>query len=218
VVNKDFFDIELLEDYLDGKLDSKAMYQIERQAEEDPFVAQALAGLTQSPRRSVQSLSLLQKQLYDRIGQQQVQKKKSVYTWQRLSIGAAAAVMFISVSIIFVMRDRQNREQRAKLQGRNIEVTIAPVVPLTTVSTPVGGWERFEVYLLNHKRTFRAPKGKSVELSFNINTNGVPANITVISSSLVKELDDEAVRLIKEGPKWHVPRISSDRVIYKIDY
>jgi TonB family protein len=218
VVNKDFLDIELLEDYLDGKLDSKTMYQIERQAEEDPFVAQALAGLSKSPRRSVQSLSLLQKQLYDRIGQQQVQKKRSVYTWQRLSIGAAAAVMFISVSIIFVMRDRQNREQRSKLDGRKVEVTVAPAVPLPTVSMPVGGWERFEVYLLNHKRTFRAAKGKSVKLSFNINTNGVPANISVNSSSLIKELDEDAVRLIKEGPKWQVPRVSSDKVVYRIDY
>jgi TonB family protein len=218
VVNNDFLDIELLEDYLDGKLDSKTMYQIERQAEEDPFVAQALAGLSESPRRSVQSLSLLQKQLYDRISKQQEQKKRSVYTWQRLSIGAAAAVMFISVSIIFVMRDRQNREQRAKLPGRKVEVTMAPAVPFPTVSMPVGGWERFEVYLLNHKKANRASRGRSVELSFNIDTNGVPDNIIIISSSTVKDLDEEAVRLIKEGPRWKVPRLSSDKVIYKIDY
>jgi hypothetical protein len=76
-VNNDWLDIELLEDYLDGKLDSKAMHRIEKQALEDPFVAQALAGLSESPKRASKSVSLLQKQLYDRIAQQQVSKKET---------------------------------------------------------------------------------------------------------------------------------------------
>lgn len=64
----EWLDIEVLEDYLDGKLDAKAMYQVEKLSLEDSFVAEALAGLSQSPKRT-QSLSLLQKQLQERVAQ-----------------------------------------------------------------------------------------------------------------------------------------------------
>ena len=127
MVNSDWIDIELLEDYLDGKLDSKAMHQLEKQALDDPFVAQALAGLSESPRRASQSVSLLQKQLYERITQHQIVKKESVFTWQRLSVAAAAAVMFISVSLIFFLRDREARESLAKRQPKRVEVNMAPL-------------------------------------------------------------------------------------------
>ena len=51
-MNKDWLDIGTLEDYLDGKLDTKTMNRVEREALEDPFVAEALAGLSESPKRS----------------------------------------------------------------------------------------------------------------------------------------------------------------------
>ena len=124
-MNNDWIDIELLEDYLDGKLDSKAMHQLEKQALEDPFIAQALAGLSESPKRASQSISILQKQLYERVAQQQVAKKDTIFTWQRLSVAAAAAVMFVSVSIIFFMREKENRDQLAK-QPHKVEVNLAP--------------------------------------------------------------------------------------------
>jgi hypothetical protein len=85
-VNKDWLDIDVLENYLDGKLDAKTMNRVEREALEDPFVAEALAGLSASPKRALESISLLQRQLAERIDQQKNTKKQSVITWQRLSI------------------------------------------------------------------------------------------------------------------------------------
>jgi TonB family protein len=41
-----------------------------------------------------------------------------------------------------------------------------------------------------------------VELSFDIDKTGQPINIKVTRSSQCKECDDEAIRLLKEGPKW----------------
>jgi len=217
VVNNDWLDIEILEDYLDGKLDSKAMHQIERQALEDPFVAQALAGLSESPRRVSQSVSLLQKQLYERIAEQQVQKKRTVYTWQRLSIAAAAAVMFISVSIIFVMRVRQNREQLAKGQSRVVEVNMAPVItPASSVSAPLGGWAELDKYMRTHNRLTNTGKPvRSVEVSFMVDKAGHPTAIKVTKSA-AKDLDEEAIRLIKDGPRWEQPDIPAGKVTYTI--
>jgi hypothetical protein len=127
VSNNEWLDIDVLEDYLDGKLDAKTMHKIERVSLEDPFVAQALAGLTESKKRK-QSLSLLQKQLQERIAQKPVEKKLWTITSQRLSIAAAAAVLFITVSLFFFMREnsRQKEEQIANNKPKKVDVTIAP--------------------------------------------------------------------------------------------
>jgi len=117
-VNNDWLDIDVLEDYLDGKLDAKAMHFVERQALEDPFVAEALEGLKQSPKRK-QTLSILQKQLYDRVSEKPIKRKLWGITTQRLSIAATATVAFIVVSILFFMREtnRRNAELAAHKQG-----------------------------------------------------------------------------------------------------
>ena len=117
-MNNDWLDIDVLEDYLDGKLDAKAMHFVERQALEDPFVAEALEGLKQSPKRK-QTLSILQKQLYDRVSEKPIKRKLWGITTQRLSIAATATVAFIVVSILFFMREtnRRNAELAAHKQG-----------------------------------------------------------------------------------------------------
>lgn len=128
--------MEVLEAYLDGKLDAKTMNKVEREALEDPFVAEALHGLSQSPKRSLESISLLQKQLHKRIAAHETDKKVSVFTWQRLSTASAAAVLFIAVSIMFWMRHDQHQKELAG-KGKKIEVTIAPNVPVTNEDSPV---------------------------------------------------------------------------------
>ncbi len=122
-MSNDWLDIAVLEDYLDGKLDAKTMNKVEREALDDPFVAEALAGLSASPKRSLQSISLLQKQLHERIEQQHVNKKQAVITWQRLSMGSAAAVLFITAGIVFWMK--QTNYQQA-VRGKQVEVALAP--------------------------------------------------------------------------------------------
>lgn len=110
-MNNDWLDIDVLEDYLDGKLDAKGMHFVERQALDDPFVAEALEGLRQSPKRK-QTLSILQRQLYDRVSEKPIKRRMWGITTQRLSIAATATVAFIAVSILFFMREtnRKNAE------------------------------------------------------------------------------------------------------------
>lgn len=123
----EWLDIDVLEDYLDGKLDAKAMHRIEKLSLEDPFVAEALAGLSQSPKRT-QSLSLLQKQLAERIAQKPVEKKRWAITSQRLSIASAAAVLFIAVCILFWMKGSKRQQMLAANEPKKVDVTIAPQV------------------------------------------------------------------------------------------
>ncbi|TCC93456.1 hypothetical protein EZ428_01410 [Pedobacter frigiditerrae] len=130
----EWLDIDVLEDYLDGKLDAKTMHKVERISLEDPFVAEALAGLSQSPKRS-QSLSLLQKQLQERIAQKPIEKKRWTLTSQRLSIAAAAAVLFVAVSVLFWMKENNRRQFEAQ-QAKKVDVNIAPQVAETKIIKP----------------------------------------------------------------------------------
>ncbi|WP_231458708.1 carboxypeptidase-like regulatory domain-containing protein [Pedobacter sp. Leaf132] len=125
-MNNDWLDIDVLEDYLDGKLDAKAMHFVERQALEDPFVAEALEGLKHSPKRK-QNISILQKQLYDRISEKPIKRKMWGITTQRLSIAATATVAFIAVSILFFMREtnRKNAEIASR-KSNGVLVDVAP--------------------------------------------------------------------------------------------
>jgi hypothetical protein len=132
VNNNDWLDIDVLEDYLDGKLDAKTMHRVERISLDDPFVAEALAGLSQSPRRA-QSLSLLQKQLQERIAQKSVEQKRWQITSHRLSIAAAAAVLFVTVSMLFWMRESRNRELLTTNAPKKVDVSIAQN---STISKP----------------------------------------------------------------------------------
>ena len=75
-----------------------------------------------------------------------------------------------------------------------------------TEPEPEDSWEKYDEYLANNlkppeTREDIQKKGGEVELSFDINNNGEPVNIRV-TKSLCKECDEEAIRLVKEGPKW----------------
>ena len=72
---------------------------------------------------------------------------------------------------------------------------------------PVDGWENYDTYVANNlvvPETYKMKESEGaglVELSFDVNKNGEPVNITV-DKSLCESCDKEAIRLIKEGPKW----------------
>lgn len=113
--------IELLEKYLAGELSSKEMHFVEKKALEDPFIADALEGLSLSDSRTA-NLSALQKQLHARVAQQPIQKKRWNITTQRLSIAATSAVLFISISILFWMRSQKPPE--AERLSKEVEINL----------------------------------------------------------------------------------------------
>lgn len=199
--NSNWLDSNVLEDYLDGRLDAHAMHQLEKAALEDPFLAEAIAGLLQSPRR-VQSLSILQKRLQERTAQKPIDKKRWRVTAQRLSIASAAAVLFITVSLLFWMRESRNRAQLKENAAKNVEISIAAAPAVLGVPTPVNGWETYQTYLRENNRLIKnGSTGKVVSLTFQIQQDGSPSDIKVVQG-ISQTIDLEAIRLVKEGPKW----------------
>ena len=99
-MNANYSDTLLIAQYLEGKLDSQKMYELEKQALNDPFLWDALEGYEHSINPEAE-LSILQRQLHKRIVHLQENKKVFDFTWQRLSIAAAASVLFIAAGILF---------------------------------------------------------------------------------------------------------------------
>jgi hypothetical protein len=68
----------------------------------------------------------------------------------------------------------------------------------------VGGWNKFREYLKQNLKPVveeeKSYKGQ-VALSFEINKRGKPVKIKV-EQSLCSACDEEAIRLLKDGPRW----------------
>lgn len=238
--NNDWIDIAILDDYLEGRLGEDTMYQVERITLEDPFVAEALAGLAEAKKRNT-SLSILQKQLQERVQQRPVERRRWNFTTQRLSIAATAAVLFVTVTVFFWMRENQRQEQALatakKAQGIEIQlkndevmgkandanqgvaVANSAVAPdeknqsskMQTVDSfvksldktppePVDGWLKFNEYM-DKNNQFSGDGEKMVELGFVIAENGAPKDILILNGQSDK-LNNEAIRLLSQGPKW----------------
>lgn len=71
---------------------------------------------------------------------------------------------------------------------------------------PADGWDNYDSYLVNNVKlpdeyVTKQQGGGVVQVSFEVDKNGEPVNFK-IEKSLCKKCDEEAIRLIKEGPKW----------------
>lgn len=105
------------------------MHALEKQALEDPFLAEALEGYSQNLHTG-NDLSILQRQLHERIMLLQENKKVYDFTWQRLSVAAAAAVLFISAGILFWM----NTQKQALKTASNHKEVEANLTSLDTIN------------------------------------------------------------------------------------
>ncbi len=97
-------DTQLLQRYLEGSLDPAQMHRLEREALDDPFLADALDGYGHTQKPIGHQLSILQRQLEERIAVSQDTKNKFNFSSQRLSIAACAGLLFITAGILFWMR------------------------------------------------------------------------------------------------------------------
>ena len=70
---------------------------------------------------------------------------------------------------------------------------------------PVDGWTNYNRYMANNINVPEylkiAHDNAQVQVSFDVNDDGEPVNLRV-DKPLCKKCDEEAVRLVKQGPKW----------------
>jgi len=77
------------------------------------------------------------------------------------------------------------------------------------LATPIGGWKSYYKYIRNNIMVPVAAKDSSivgtVYLEFDLKEDGSPHNFR-ITQSLGYGCDEEATRLVREGPKWDVKK------------
>ncbi|MFN2457025.1 MAG: carboxypeptidase-like regulatory domain-containing protein [Chitinophagaceae bacterium] len=91
-------------------------------------------------------------------------------------------------------------------RGRDVAAQTAEAQPV-----PIGGWVNFQDYILKNIKKHEGLSGE-VHLSFDVTRNGEPKNIKV-EKPLCSECDKEAIRLLKEGPKWNTARSNKGKVV-----
>jgi len=115
-----------------------------------------------------------------------------------------------SLSEVVVISNRKpNAAARSRDANRKIEEP-----------EPADGWNNYYIYLANNLNIPDEIKTKeeigNVEVSLEVDKNGNPTNIKV-EKSLCEKCDKEAIRLIKEGPKWN-HRIGKGRAVVTIPF
>ncbi|MBL0155067.1 MAG: carboxypeptidase-like regulatory domain-containing protein [Chitinophagaceae bacterium] len=96
---------------------------------------------------------------------------------------------------VVISNAKPNAEARAKSIKQTLEEP-----------EPADGWDNYDTYLVNNLNVPEEYRGRptasnQVEVSFEVDKYGNPVNIKV-EKSLCKTCDKEAIRLVKEGPKW----------------
>lgn len=100
---------ELIRQYLEGKLDGKTMHALEKQALDDPFLAEALEGYAKYPADQRSALSELQQRLQQRVAPAPEEKKvrRLDYRW----LAAASILLILSVAGVMVLNRSSEKNE-----------------------------------------------------------------------------------------------------------
>ena len=86
---------------------------------------------------------------------------------------------------------------------------------------PVDGWDNYNTYLNNNiippTDVLQKNIHGEVEVSFDVQSNGKLSNVN-IAKSLCGNCDEEALRVIKEGPQWKVKKGKKEKGKVKIKF
>jgi hypothetical protein len=96
---------------------------------------------------------------------------------------------------------------KARLSEKMSQIYILPSSNITNDIYPKDSWSLYETYLNNNTIYNRVSNNIKTPglliLSFTIDKDGYPTNI-VVTKSLEKLQDEDAIRLLRSGPKWNV--------------
>jgi hypothetical protein len=102
----------------------------------------------------------------------------------------------------------QQQNRRVSREEKTATAPAAARAPMENAPTaePEGGWPAFEKYLSEKRNTAgdqrkKTNQSREVELQFEVDPSGRPVNIRVLQSNC-STCNDEAIRLLKEGPSW----------------
>ncbi len=201
-----------IQQYLNGELGREEMYQLEREALDDPLLHDAIEGYRLHREVSHGRLSLLQQRLADRIANKARERDAYYFGWQRLAVATTACVLMVLVLVLLWMRYHPLKPAPVEKEVE-VELTVPEgmsgiqakaVSDLGWDAQPAAGWESFNAYLIEHNR-YLLPVSEDVVLTFDIGANGKPTAIQAEGEADAQWLA-EIHRLLDEGPIWNGTR------------
>lgn len=201
----DNYHIIRIQQYLNGQLNNEEMYQLEREALDDPLLQDAIDGYRTQREVSHRRLSLLQQRLAARIEGKAKERDAFFFGWQRLGVAATACVLMVLVLVLLWIR---NHHLQSTVTEKEVKVELAPTIQVQAQAVdskmgfdarPESGWEQFNTYLSENMET-QVMTGNIV-LAFKIDQQGKPYAIEEIGNAEAS-LAAEAKRLLQAGPLW----------------
>lgn len=196
------YQLSRIHNYIHGLMSREEMHTLEREALEDPFLQDAIDGYKLQQGVDVKSLSLLQQRLERRIAEHAQRKNRFYFSWQRLAIGMVAAVMFIAVCTLLLIRHLPNKQHsnvtEVELMDEALTQTVVNALPAGDAQ-PVGGWEAFSAFVSEHYSGVNIEQ--RLEVRFKVAPDGRPYDIQpgVVKSQQIYE---EIIQVLQKGPKW----------------
>lgn len=183
-------------------LDPRAMHELEKEALEDDFLAEALEGY-HSVKPSHVNMSLLQQQLQTRIAKHRVEKTAVSLSANRMSIAAVAGLVLILSGILFWMV--------------SFEDLTTSVTPITSIEAPGSsvqpetGWSGYNQYIENNIRPGTADLSGKIIMDLSLGADRRVKDVKIVSG-LSDGQNAEAIRLVKEGPAWNTTSPAKVRI------
>jgi len=195
------YQLSRIHNYIHGLMSKEEMFQLEKEALEDPFLQDAIDGYRLQNGVDARQLSLLQQRLNRRVENTIATRHAQYYTWQRLAIGAAAGVLFVVLLALLYFKHFNGKAERTTDVTLSEPENLVAIEPLLDGgdATPVDGWKAFEQYLNNQVKD--AGNGGEIIINFRIGKDGLPEQIRA-EGAPDQALVNEAVRLLRSGAKW----------------
>lgn len=146
------YQLSRIHNYVNGLMNKEDMHALEREALDDPFLQDAIDGYKLQNGVDAKQLSLLQQRLASRVEESVSQKNKRFYNWQRLAVGLAAGVMFVTVCTLLLMRylPQQKQTELTEVEIMTDNTFSISISNFDEERPPVGGWKWLEG-MLNQK-------------------------------------------------------------------
>jgi len=139
--------ISLIRKYLNGELDASAMYQLERQAQDDPMLMDVMMGMEADGQNQDQhALADISQRIKNRVG---AKRSVKLFPWKTWTV--AASLVLVLSFITFIVLRKPEEVQFAKQRTKEIDKKIKEISPDTP--TPVKAPEQ----VTDHARVSKSP-------------------------------------------------------------
>ncbi|MVZ65561.1 hypothetical protein GQF61_06805 [Sphingobacterium sp. DK4209] len=181
------YQLSRIHNYVMGLMSREEMYEMEREALNDPFLQDAIDGYKLQQGVDAHQLSLLQQRLAQRLETKGAERDKRFYGWQRLTIGTAAAVLFLTACslVFFKYLIHQDREKTNEVMLMEEQLRLTTSAQEGSDAVPLQGWDMFNEELNAELRDivgegeiaveFQLDSGEASDIKFVKNTNNTMA-------------------------------------------